>query len=379
MRSIASLVVRAQEAAAASTAEIRLLRLADLRQAVDAAMVATLTEVDVAPGLVHLDGAVDGGRWLAARTELHPAEARGLAVLAGALPAMPATSDALEQGRIGTEKARLLSTAREVDAFADAEADLVDQVVGVSLRTARRVVGRFLAEHRPAGPGDPAANEVTLSPKRNGRWKLHGDLDTDSAMLLGNELRRLAAAYRDDETLSSARRTALALVEVARRSVTLGERAAASRPEVVLVADVTFGDVVNPGYDDGTPLGRRAFENLSCDATVRRLLTDGPNEPLELGRSVRLATQGQRRAAAVRDGGCVFPGCDRPPDDCDLHHIRHWLNGGTTDLANLCLVCRRHHSLTHSIGFTFVRHKDGRLTIHRPDGTALRWPGEQAA
>ena len=362
-----------------SSPAVRLLRLADLRQAVDAAMVATLAEVDAAPGLVHLDGAADAGSWLAARSELHPAEARSLSALADGLPAMPATADALEQGRIGTCKARLLGTARAVDGFADAEADLVEQVVGVSLRTARRVVGRFVADHRPPEGGDPAANEVTLSPRRDGRWKLHGDLDTESAMLLSNELRRLAEAYRDDENVSSGHRTALALVEVARRSITLGERGPGSRPEVVLVADVSFGDVVNPGYEDGPPLSRQAFETLTCDATVRRLITDGPSEPLELGRSVRLATQGQRRAAAVRDGGCVFPGCDRPPDHCDLHHIRHWLNGGTTDLANLCLVCRRHHSLVHSIGFTFVRHRDGRLTIHRPDGTALRWPGEQAA
>ena len=285
----------------------------------------------------------------------------------------------MEQGRIGTAKARLLSTARAVDGFPDAEADLVDQMVDVSLRTARRVVGRFLADHRQPAAADPGANEVTLSPKRDGRWKLHGDLDTASAMLLSTELRRLADAHRADDSLNLAQLTALALVEAARRSITLGERGPGSRPEVVLVADVTFGDIVNPGFEDGTPLGRRAFENLACDATIRRLITDGPSEPLELGRSVRLASQGQRRAAAVRDGGCVFPGCDRPPDQCDLHHIRHWLHGGTTDLANLCLVCRPHHSLVHSIGFTFVRHRDGRLTIHRPDGTPLPWPREQAA
>ncbi len=43
------------------------------------------------------------------------------------------------------------------------------------------------------------------------------------------------------------------------------------------------------------------------------------------------------------------------------------------------LLCRAHHTLTHQIGFTFMRHLNGNLTIHRPDGTRLRWPGERAA
>jgi HNH endonuclease len=42
----------------------------------------------------------------------------------------------------------------------------------------------------------------------------------------------------------------------------------------------------------------------------------------------------------VRDGGGVFPGCDRPLAWCEAHHIQHWLDGGPTDLANLALLCR---------------------------------------
>src|SRR5659263_403266 len=31
----------------------------------------------------------------------------------------------------------------------------------------------------------------------------------------------------------------------------------------------------------------------------------------------------------------------RPPAFTDAHHVRHWVDGGATDLANLALVCRR--------------------------------------
>jgi HNH endonuclease len=71
----------------------------------------------------------------------------------------------------------------------------------------------------------------------------------------------------------------------------------------------------------------------------------------------------------VRDGRCRFPGCDRPPPWCDGHHIVHWADGGPTALANLVLLCRRHHRLVHH-GFT-VEMNDGRPVFRREDGSTL--------
>jgi len=53
-------------------------------------------------------------------------------------------------------------------------------------------------------------------------------------------------------------------------------------------------------------------------------------------------------ALIIRDQHCAFPGCGRPPLACDAHHITHWADGGTTDLDNLVMVCRHHHTLLHS-------------------------------
>ncbi|MFV0316911.1 MAG: HNH endonuclease signature motif containing protein [Microthrixaceae bacterium] len=50
----------------------------------------------------------------------------------------------------------------------------------------------------------------------------------------------------------------------------------------------------------------------------------------------------------MRDGGCVFPGCDQPVSRCDAHHQQPWETGGVTDLVNGALLCRRHHRLEHS-------------------------------
>src|SRR5712691_8435043 len=49
-----------------------------------------------------------------------------------------------------------------------------------------------------------------------------------------------------------------------------------------------------------------------------------------------------RRALGARDGGCRFPGCDRPPGWTDAHHMEHWADGGATALSNTVLLCRPH-------------------------------------
>ena len=90
------------------------------------------------------------------------------------------------------------------------------------------------------------------------------------------------------------------------------------------------------------------------------------SQPLDVGRATRVVQPAQRSALAVRDGGCVFPGCDRPLAWCDAHHLRHWLDGGPTDLANLALLCRAHHRRVHEEGWQLTRGPDGRFTATPP-------------
>ena len=73
------------------------------------------------------------------------------------------------------------------------------------------------------------------------------------------------------------------------------------------------------------------------------LISTTKGVPLYLGRTSRIATPGQTVALAARDRGCSFPGCDRPPSQCQRHHILDWLYGGPTDIDNLTLLCGHHH------------------------------------
>jgi hypothetical protein len=44
------------------------------------------------------------------------------------------------------------------------------------------------------------------------------------------------------------------------------------------------------------------------------------------------------------------PGCDITGAFCEVHHPTPWRNGGRTDIANLTLVCPRHHTEVHDGG-----------------------------
>jgi len=100
-------------------------------------------------------------------------------------------------------------------------------------------------------------------------------------------------------------------------------------------------------------------------------LGGAPGQPLEVGRATRVVAPAQRAALAVRDGGCVFPGCDRPLAWCDAHHLWHWVDGGPTDLANLALLCRAHHRVVHEGGWQLTRGPNGRFTA-TPTGRRSR-------
>jgi hypothetical protein len=73
----------------------------------------------------------------------------------------------------------------------------------------------------------------------------------------------------------------------------------------------------------------------------------GDGQVLDVGRERRLFAGPLRRALVLRDGGCAFPGCDRPPRWTDGHHVRHWADGGETALHNAVLLCPHHHRVIH--------------------------------
>jgi len=92
--------------------------------------------------------------------------------------------------------------------------------------------------------------------------------------------------------------------------------------------------------------------------------------PLDVGTATDTIPVHLRRAVAVRDRGCRFPGCDQPVPACQPHHIIPRAQGGPTSLANLLLLCAFHHLIAiHRWGWCITLHPDGTVTATSPDGS----------
>ena len=107
----------------------------------------------------------------------------------------------------------------------------------------------------------------------------------------------------------------------------------------------------------GELLAPETVRRIACDAAIIPAVLGSRGEVLDLGRTARLATPKQLQALWIRDQGCTFPGCSRPPSWCDAHHVWHWCDGGPTDLSNLALLCPRHHTIVHQKGLHRDRHR----------------------
>jgi hypothetical protein len=158
-----------------------------------------------------------------------------------------------------------------------------------------------------------------------------------------------AVAARDPR--SAAARRADALTELCRRALARGElpETGGEKPHIVItmswqqLRDGTAGAVL----DTGDALTPAAARRLACDALIIPAVLGGHSQPLDLGRARRLIDGPLRRALVLRDRGCAFPGCDRPPAWCDGHHVLPWSDGGPTCLTNAVLLCGRHHRVIH--------------------------------
>lgn len=157
------------------------------------------------------------------------------------------------------------------------------------------------------------------------------------------------------ETITPAMRRADALMALvhAHQQQSLAPSHGGDRPRVVLTLsyDVLLKAATDNGLlssdllGSGQPVPASVLRQLLCDADVMPAVLGGDSQVLDVGRTQRLVTPAIRAALEVRDGGCVFPGCDKQPNACHAHHIVPWWAGGVTALHNLVLVCPHHHNI----------------------------------
>jgi hypothetical protein len=120
---------------------------------------------------------------------------------------------------------------------------------------------------------------------------------------------------------------------------------------VVKLSDLREGTGVGWLDDVDEPVSAATMQQLACDSGYRKVLVGDSGEILKLGVSQRLFSGPQRKALAVRDGGCVWPQCTAPPSWCEAHHVLEYKHGGATDIENGALLCSAHHHMLHASEF----------------------------
>jgi hypothetical protein len=346
-------------------------------------------------GAYRRDGAVSMKGRLLGSCRLAPVEATAIVSTGRRLEQLPATAAAFASGAITATHARVITRAmtpgRAAEA-ADAGIDLA-QTDHILADLARQTppdetaggVARWVAGVDPDGALDDAADtrrRFTMASGLDGRVHLRGDLDAVGGEYLHAALAALMNGDRPaGDTRGHAERQADALVALARGALDGGSLpdVRGERPHVrvtidwqALCAERGAAGVAGGELGWAGPITPETARRLACDAGVVRVITGPDGLPLDVGRAQRTATAAIRRAVEVRDGHCVFAGCDAPPEWCDVHHVVHWAFGGPTSCDNGALLCERHHTACHEGGFAVSRDPgtNGWHT-YRPDGTEI--------
>ncbi len=241
---------------------------------------------------------------------------------------------------------------------------------------ARRVIAADpgMAEIRRARA--VADRRVTVTPLPDGVSELYALLPSVLARQVYDSVNTLAQAAGHDDIRTMDQRRADALIDLV-----VGR---AEPPQVtiqvVVPADTLIGESAEPADVAGVGPVTSAealglADGTDRDITFRRMLADP-----DTGYLVDIAERQYRPSAALdravraRDRVCRFPGCSRPAtrrQGTDLDHTTPWPRGQTT-ASNLAVLCRHHHLLKHSPGWTAQLHPDGVMEWTSPSGKTFR-------
>jgi hypothetical protein len=331
-----------------------------------------------------IDGSLSPRAWLSHRTPVSDGEAQRLVKSARLVDEHPRISTALADGDITTPHVEAIGRVISKDRaplLHDHSEILVDQAKTLPVGDFTTVI-----RHWASLADEELAKESFV--QKWDRRHLHasttldgwvtGDffLDPVAGATLLNALDHEAPPDPEDaldgpRTLSQRRADALADIVTSHIN---GDNPTGNPPNINAIIDVAtqLGEppqmtAARCEIDGVGPVARTVLDQMCCDARFTRFIMSGPSQILDMGRSTRLVTKAQRRALIVRDRHCRFPSCNRRTQWCDVHHIAGWVESlGKTNIDNLVLLCRRHHTLVHNSKWTITRTAAGEFEFTHP-------------
>lgn len=335
------------------------------------------------------DGASSATTW--ARNELGSSwrDAKGQLESAEKLEGLPNAKGAFEDGEISGDAAAQIVKATSDERLAG-RPGVEDQLVDAAKRGGPDLVRRTARKIKAALPDHERAAKEAADRHRDRyadvRVKGDGWVDIEASLDPVNGEAFLAAyrpLLRDMHTKGPGlerrnrrQRAADALGELGRRALAADQVPdSAGRPaRVIVTTDLdtlrrTADVEANAQLLHSGPVCAETARRTACDANVVPIVLNGRSVPIDLGRTSRDASLGQRDCLLVRDRACR--GCGAPAHLCAPHHCVHWADGGPTDMSNLVLLCYHCHQLVHEGGWHVRWRPDNTTVFSTPDGREI--------
>ncbi|MFY9922503.1 MAG: HNH endonuclease signature motif containing protein [Mycobacterium sp.] len=329
-----------------------LAELAGQRNAIDGRIVEIAAEME-RDELCGATGARSVAALVAWKTGISSTNAHTVATVAGRLDEFPRCVAGLREGRLSLDQVGVIAE-RAADGSDEHYAELARHASVSQLRTAIKLEPRPDPEPQP----ERQRSITTTSDGHSTTWKItlpKLDAAKFDAALQSHTDALIAEWQRDHDTNNpdtsrgSEQRIPLptTLDGFMRLVETSWDSEVARRPHGHHTTVVMHLDVKDriASLHLGPALTAAERQYLTCDATCEVWFhRDG--QPIGAGRATRLINRRLRRALEHRHPTCAVPGCGATRG-LHAHHIRHWEDGGPTELTNLVLVCPYHHRLHH--------------------------------
>jgi hypothetical protein len=326
-----------------------LAELTGQRNAIDGRIVDIVAEIDRG-NLAGITGARSIPALIAWKTGTAPRNAETIATVAHRLAEFPRCAEGLRAGRYSLDQIGVIAE-RAADGSDEHYAQLAESATVSQLRTAIKLEPRPEPDPRP----EPQRSITKTDGEQFTTWRItlpHDEAATFDAALDAHR-DALITDWKNDHTGHADGGCEQAppfpnTVDGFMRLIEAGWDAEATRrPHGQRTTVVVHLDLESriAALHLGPLLTDDERRYLTCDATCE-VWFERHGQLVGCGRATRTVGRRLRRALEHRDRCCVVPGCGATRG-LHAHHLRHWEDGGPTELFNLVLVCPYHHRAHH--------------------------------
>lgn len=278
---------------------------------------------------------------------------------------LPTTTALFRVGKLSWSKVRLISRV----ANAENEETLCHAALDASVTEVERLCCGYRWNDDDEDKSENA-RAVRQHASRSLTWKENALGSIQFRLVLPPELAQVvinsiehSLNQLDDSDSTISQRRADAAVLMAESSLQYAGQAIATadRYQVIVSVDKTTIEADNhtpprrPTIKDAGPIARETARRIACDCSITTNTTRN-GEPVDIGRKSRIWPTAMARAIKERDQHCQFPGCSQTRSQhLQIHHIKHWAEGGTTCVENGCVLCSSCHIKVHEGGYTIQR------------------------